>query len=75
MCYFSLFKNGVFEYFCILGSQNSLGIALIGYDWKAETLVDPMRPTVFICDDVSPDNSHFQDNQSIMKLYSNKLET
>lgn len=30
-------KNGVCEYFSILESLNSLGVAYIGYDWKAKT--------------------------------------
>jgi len=53
------FHNGVFEYFCILGSLYSLGIALIGLECKAETLVDPMSSVVLMCDDVSPHSSHF----------------
>ena len=41
-----------------LGSLNSAGIAYMGSDWKAETLVDSVNPTGFMCDD-SKHSNHF----------------
>ena len=48
----------VFQYFCIPVSPDSIGIAYIGSDWKAKTLVNSMSPISFMCYDVRPHHGH-----------------